>query len=1158
MKQLLIIIVVIALIAIAGVTFLPRLFTSVPDAASGPAVLSGVGAAAAGFGHTLAVKVDRTVWAWGRNDLGQLGDGTTADRTTARQVAGISGITAIAAGEGHSLALTAEGTVVAWGGNEHGQLGDEETLQRSLPREIDGLLSVTAIAAGENHSLALKSDGTVIAWGSNESGQLGDGTKESRGVLRPVPGVASVSAIASGRGHVAAALQDGTVLTWGANNAGQLGDGSTRERNSPAPVSGLAGITAVACGHDHTLALRSDGTVWAWGANDAGQIGDGTTEMRQRPVQVPGLEGAVALAAGHRHSLALLGNGDVRIWGSNFHYQQARRFGAMQPQPQTVASLDSGVAAIASGAYHVLAVDGAGTLRSWGFNHYGQLGDATLDYRSAPVQTLASAGGPAPVQKPGAGQASAKDSAIIDLAAGRSHSAALKGDGTVWTWGDNFHGQLGDGARRTIRPRPQLAQNLYQVKAIAAGNNITLALRQDGTVWAWGNNENRQLGDGSKAQSRALPVQVQGLTDVITLASSGNVSLALRSDGTVWTWGLAFNGAGANAAPQTPAKVAGVGPAAAIAAGHDHFLVLCRDGTVWAWGKNEFGQVGDGSTVERRGPVSVAGLTDVAAIAAGGKHSVALKKDGTVWAWGLVRAMRTKNYLEACSPSPAAIAGLQDITAIAAGDGHTIALKKDGTIWGWGRGSQSQLGGRVATMTDTVVQVTDLTGVARIAAGWDHNLAMLMNGTLVTWGYNEYGQTGDGSQGLTEHGSKTFNKSVLGKRTPGPVAWSVPAAPQGDRPKRSVKTVSLGGTHSGILMDDGTVWVWGDNSYQQLGGRADITTPDGKLLSAVFHKEKPFPMVGLSSIIAIDMGMFHSLVLRNDRTVAQWGRSYDDSAYEQKIDSFGLSERIAHDRSMSSGRGKPAAAMSGVVGELTDVAAVSAGAGFSLALRQDGTVWAWGVNSYGQLGDGTTAHRKVPKPVQELSGITAIAAGGNYAVALANDGSVWGWGLTSYRKSGGKMFPQASVKPLRIAGLAGVIAVAAAGEPLALMADGTVWSCWTWQREDPLAFGPAPIAGLENITEISSEGNHTVALGRSGVYEMNGYRTIAKDGNMTTTRHIAAVEEADGAEHVAAGASHGMLLKRDGTVWAWGDNEFGQLGDKTEHDSMYPLLIRIP
>ena len=340
---------------------------------------------AAGSSHSLMLKADGTVWAWGWNASGQLGDGTTTDRLKAQRVPGIAGIRDVAAGGNYSLALKNDGTVWAWGSNASGQLGDGTTTDQVSPVAVTGLTGVIAVAAGATHSLALKSDGTVWAWGSNASGQLGDGTTTDRYGPVTVSGLRGVVAVVAGGYHSLALESNGTVRAWGNNGVGQLGDGTTTDRYGPVTVSGLRGVVAVVAGVGHSLALKSDGTVWAWGLNNLGQLGDGTTTQRLSPVAVPGLTGVVAVAGGGYHSLALKSDGTVLVWGYNAYGELGDGTITNRTSPVVVPSL-SGVAAVATGGWHTLAVKAGGAVLAWGYNGEGELGDGTTTDRLSPVR----------------------------------------------------------------------------------------------------------------------------------------------------------------------------------------------------------------------------------------------------------------------------------------------------------------------------------------------------------------------------------------------------------------------------------------------------------------------------------------------------------------------------------------------------------------------------------------------------------------------------------------------------------------------------------------------------------------------------------------------------------------------------------------------------
>ena len=257
---------------------------------------------------------DGTVWAWGRNESGQLGDGTSTDRYSPVEVTDeffnpIEGVVSVAAGKAHSVALKSDGTVWTWGTNGNGQLGNGTRTASLFPVQVSGLDNVKAVVAGDYHTLALKTDGTVWAWGRNDDGQMGNSSFEERTSPVQTTGLANVVAVAAGVYHSLALKNDVTVYAWGSNDSGQLGDDSVIERHTPVQTTGLTGVSEIAGGNGHSVALKSNGTVWCWGDNDFGQLGDGSDVERHTPVQSSGLEAVTAIAAGADHCVALKSDG---------------------------------------------------------------------------------------------------------------------------------------------------------------------------------------------------------------------------------------------------------------------------------------------------------------------------------------------------------------------------------------------------------------------------------------------------------------------------------------------------------------------------------------------------------------------------------------------------------------------------------------------------------------------------------------------------------------------------------------------------------------------------------------------------------------------------------------------------------------------------------
>ncbi|MGE5841764.1 MAG: hypothetical protein ACM335_05770, partial [Deltaproteobacteria bacterium] len=252
-------------------------------------------AIAAGYGHSLALKKDGTLWAWGDNSSGQLGNGTTENHNIPTRVADLTEVIAIAAGQYHNLALKKDGTLWAWGANGDGQLGDGSFHTRTRPVQVSGLSHIVSVAAGGYHGLAVQRDQRVWAWGRNWNGQVGDFAYDL--VTNPVlvEGLSGVVFVAAGASYSLALKSNGTVWAWGENTRGQLGNSAFQSSRTPVQVSDLVGVIGLAAGVNHSLALRNDGTVWAWGENGSGQLGDGTFGSQNAPVQTVGASGTETL-----------------------------------------------------------------------------------------------------------------------------------------------------------------------------------------------------------------------------------------------------------------------------------------------------------------------------------------------------------------------------------------------------------------------------------------------------------------------------------------------------------------------------------------------------------------------------------------------------------------------------------------------------------------------------------------------------------------------------------------------------------------------------------------------------------------------------------------------------------------------------------------------
>jgi alpha-tubulin suppressor-like RCC1 family protein len=352
---------------------------------------------ALGAAHTCAITNTGGVKCWGDNESGQIGDGTTANRPTPTDVIGLSsGAIAISAGWSYTCAVMSDGGVKCWGDNKYGQLGDGTTTNRTTPVDVIGLnSSAIAIAAGNDHTCALTSEGGVKCWGDNWMGQLGDNTTDRRLMPVDVYGLISgVSFLAVGAQHSCALVNANKVKCWGANIHGELGDGTTTTmKNSvgsliPVDVINLgSNVVALALGQFHTCALTSEGEVKCWGDNRYGQLGDGKITAHITPANVSGVDaGVIAIGAGRFHNCVLTDG--VKCWGWNKEGQLGDNTTTDRSTPVNVTGLNGDIAALAVGGHHTCVLIDKGGIKCWGWNFSGQLGNGQMVDSNTPITDI--------------------------------------------------------------------------------------------------------------------------------------------------------------------------------------------------------------------------------------------------------------------------------------------------------------------------------------------------------------------------------------------------------------------------------------------------------------------------------------------------------------------------------------------------------------------------------------------------------------------------------------------------------------------------------------------------------------------------------------------------------------------------------------------------
>ena len=703
-------------------------------------------ALSAGGSASCVLRQDGGVSCWGRNDDGQLGDGTITPRSTGVRVSGLKDAIALATGERHACAVRLDGSVVCWGADDTGQLGDGGGSDQRTPIAVPGVTGATAVVAGAGFSCAVLADRSVVCWGDDRDGEIGDGAPGATPrAPTPVPGLAGVRSLSAHWQHACAALTDGSVACWGNNASGQLGDGTAVNRAQPVAVPGLQSVVAVATGLSHSCAMTA-GAIRCWGDNSQGQLGSnatGTSGPMTQLTLVPNVIDPVAIAAGAQHTCAVRLNGQVLCWGQNSSGQLGEGTMTSLPEPIPVAGLANGVK-VTAGATFSCATTNDGAIFCWGDDHYGQLGNGHDVVRPL-AATL-------PVE-------------ADQVTAGGAHSCAVGravlsgGVDDFVCWGSDQAGQLGDnGDEDRSLPTPIKPSQLPG--SVSAGALHTCAIDQAARLWCWGRGSSGQLGPGHLVDT-PFPTEValpSGASQATAVASGNAHSCVLASPddglgGEILCFGdnsYGQLGDGTMISRPTPALVS-LGPtgvrATAVTAGGGHTCAVDVTGQLWCWGRGDSGQLGDGAGVNQPTPtpVSLPGGPTVRSLSAGGAHTCAVDQAGGVWCWGANDRGQLGLGVAGAGANmdaPTAVTLPASATGVSAGGVHSCASLGDAGVWCWGGNDSGQLGDGTTVDRPTPARVPGASGA--VSAGALHSCASGADHVVSCWGADTSGQLGDG------------------------------------------------------------------------------------------------------------------------------------------------------------------------------------------------------------------------------------------------------------------------------------------------------------------------------------------------------------------------------------------------------------------------------
>jgi alpha-tubulin suppressor-like RCC1 family protein len=1210
---------------------------------------------AAGVEHTLILRDNGEVWAAGSHTLGSLGigdddgpdpyipktnpdyEGTTNENyfQNFQQVLDLpANIVGVGAGWDISYAFTDTGAVYAWGDNRFGQLGLGHShgphpeaagiLFYTLPQLVPGVSDVTQVKAGDGFVIVLKSDGTLMGTGLGDLGEMGDGEQTTYEDFTAIPDLDNVTYIDTlvAASTAFALKEDDTLWAWGDNFRGQCGLGEDEPTEVLVPTQcAITNVAKVAAGGAESMALKNDCSVWAWGDNGLNFLGMEweDLEMSSTPIEivlsrsldVDPVSGVADVRAGGNASLLRMPGGEGYGWGDN----ESGQLG-----------IDEGSAPVGlpSGIFEVppLGMMGLKEGMSLRLNSRGEWevvrGEpGPIDTPRTSLEPLTATGDPG-------------DPTNVDMQFGWQNGAILKADGTVWVTGtygiSTPMGQEMSEAGDNLEV-PEQVPSLEDVVKIDFADVTGVAVKSDGTAWIWGRTSRAYFEEEAPPGPYAVelplgstttPVQITQFDDVVDAFVShiGFSVWLVRADGSVWAWGENDNGqlgvGHQDEVDGSAQQVVGVSNVVRISTSQDFAeitMFLQADGALFTCGEpvtSNYPLLGQGGPQGEYPSTPVQVLSDVVSADMGDIHVVAIKSNGEVWGWGVnINGELGDLFFDSESTTRDVPTHLElgtGWTQVACGAGTTHLLDENGELWGMGYGNGDEAGEIDRTSLQLYADGAEAGGIwhsymqitpkkyevftdpiVKLCTGsyWTQAAVDSACG-LWSWGRNYDGELGNG--GIVDHDES------IGYPTTAEPHLVVASRTLDVDPLSDVSEVRSGGVTNAARQGGGDMFGWGGNESSQIGD-------EGQPPVAI-------PLTAFGDITDWQMGLFHTLVLLNDGTVQAIGGNQNGQLGD------------------GSGEDSDELVDTGLTG-ITKIIAST----YSMALKNDGTVWAWGAADGFEKWLGTGFTDMEPQPDNDIPNLVVGAASDEFPVlgdvtdlwsgwlstwARTSTGLIYMWGMhnmiadspsvsdpgeyTMPRMEGGEDYdvlafdfvPDDYSFPFTAATIADI----QFGEGFAIMlrTDGNLvsfgdpetvsyeghpsddyygqlgrphWSGMVEDRDDH--FLPTEIPDISGVAQVACGKQHAAALlddgtvwtwgrGSSGQlgnddFELSDFPTqvVGEDGDGFLT----------GIVQISCGSDHTLALDGDGMVWAWGAGSDGQLGDGLSQDSATPVNVGV-
>ena len=1046
---------------------------------------------ASGVATSYAIRSDGALFTWGANALGQLGDNTILHRSSPVQI-GTSSWSAVAAGNSHSYAIRSDGTLFAWGGNSNGELGLNDLVHRSSPVQVgtSSWTSLKSYSTGFNatNSFAIRIDGGLFAWGDNTFGRLGLNDTNLTFGNRSSPvqvGTSSWTQVTASQYVTHAIRTDGTLWGWGNNTSiGNLIGEGFLNRSSPVQI-GTSSWTMVGDGSSTNAAIRTDGTLWAWGSNSSGTLGNPYINVfASSPTAIvsfstPTQQQAYLTKVGKPaplswYSVINANNTMIAIRSDNLLFTWGNNAaGGLGLNDQVHRSSPSQVGtsswtSIAAGGSFAAAIRSDGALFTWGLNTNGAIGDSTQVHRSSPVQIGTSS------------WSAVAAGPINTIYTAGNNVLAIKTDGSLWAWGDGFGGSLGTNTQVHRSSPVQIGADTNWSK-IYNGNTSNFAIKTTGALYAWGLNTNAQLGQNDLVH-RSSPVQI-GTSSWTMVAPGVNSSagayyqLGIRSDGALFSWGngtqgqLGLGNTGVQGR-SSPVQV-GTSSWSLITAG-PFAIAGISNNLLYIWGVNTYGQFGNGTTggSNLSSPTLTTGGNSWTKVSTLGSAVAALDSTGQLFTWGGGDGTGVVGAGGTASrSSPVFIRTASDSwTAIGMLSGSSGAIRNDGLLFMWGSNSSGTLGDNDPLNKSYPTQIGNLSWT--MVAGANQSLAITASDTgkaLFTWGALGIGAVGN---------YQVSSAGATGRSSPVFM--------------RSINdtwlSTNLGGGWGAAIRSDGRLFTWGDNTFGKLG---DGTTEHRSLMVQIGSNTNWTSVVATpSNLVAINSTS--QVYVTGQNNSGELGVMYNPTSL-----SAAATWIVPWSQPVQIGS-TPYSNSPAQIGT-SSWSQVSAGVSHALGITNDKKLFAWGYNSSFQI-DQSGIHRSSPTQIGSSSW-TMVSAGNAQSLAIAQDNSLYGWGqqyqLWQYNPTTTGTFTN-FILPTTTTVSWSIISggyTAFAG----VRSDG---SLWTW--------------GLNSSGELGTND----LLHRSSPVQI---------GTSSWTQ-------------VSANYLFTTAVRTDGTLWSWGLNTNGELG----------------